>query len=126
MYDSDLTPADRVLRGRLAAHTSWARTEDRSARTAPARRAALDRFEREVDPEGTLDAAERARRVEHARKAYFTGLALKSARARRNRQDSAVTREEPASRHTDSDSSKAEELVPPRRRRRVVRKPFSW
>lgn len=80
-----LPPAERSLRGQIAAHKSWAHTENRSARTAPARKAALDRFEREVDPEGKLLPAERAQRAEHARKAYFAALALKSAQARRRR-----------------------------------------
>jgi hypothetical protein len=75
--------ADRSLIARLAAHESWARTSDPSARTEPARRALLDRFEREVDPDGLLPAEERARRAGHARKAYFTRLALRSAQARR-------------------------------------------
>jgi hypothetical protein len=69
--------------GRLGAHKSWANTENPTARTAPGRRAFLERFEREVDPDGVLPAAERARRAEHARKAYFTALALRSAKARR-------------------------------------------
>ncbi len=76
-------PHERALRARIAAHESWARTEDRTARTANARAAALDRFEKQVDPEGTLPPAERALRAEHKRKAYFTRLALKSAQARR-------------------------------------------
>lgn len=80
-----LTPTERSLRGQVAAHTSWARTDDRAARTAPARQAALDRFERQVDPEGLLLPAERAKRAESARKAYFAALALKSAKARRIR-----------------------------------------
>ncbi len=75
--------ADRSLIARLAAYESWARTADPSARTEPARRALLDRFEREVDPDGLLSAEERARRAGHARKAYFTRLALRSAQARR-------------------------------------------
>jgi len=75
----------RSLRARVAAHTSWAATTDRAARTAPARRAALDRFERQVDPDGTLDPAERALRAESAKKAYFAGLALRSVEARRRR-----------------------------------------
>ncbi|MGY1634163.1 hypothetical protein ACI784_20860 [Geodermatophilus sp. SYSU D01186] len=75
--------ADRSLIARLAAHESWAKTTDPSARTAPARRALMDRFERQVDPDGVLSPAERARRAGHARKAYFTRLALRSARARR-------------------------------------------
>jgi hypothetical protein len=80
-----LTPSERVLRARLAAHTSWARTDDRSARTAPARKAALARFEEQVDPEGQLSATERARRAEHAMRAHMTRLALRSAQARRRR-----------------------------------------
>ena len=80
-----LTPSERSLRAQIAAHESWAHTEDRTARTAPARKAALDRFENEVDPEGALLPEERARRAEHARKAYFLRLALKSAQARKRR-----------------------------------------
>lgn len=37
----------RSQRGRLGAYTSWAKTEDRTARTANARKVAMDRFERE-------------------------------------------------------------------------------
>lgn len=77
------TPAERTLQARLAAHTLHSKVTDPVAHTAAARKAALDRFEREVDPDGTLDPAERARRAAHARKAYFTSLALKSAKARR-------------------------------------------
>jgi hypothetical protein len=78
-------PAERSLIGQIAAHQSWAHTQDRSARTAKARQAAFDRFEKEVDPEGLLIPAERARRAASARKAYFARLALKSAQARRRR-----------------------------------------
>lgn len=77
------TPTERRLHASIAAHESWAHTPDRAARTAPGRAALMAKFEREVDPDGTLPAEERARRAEHARKAYFQRLALKSARARR-------------------------------------------
>lgn len=73
----------RSLVARIAAHESWAATPDRSARTEPARRAMLARFEDEVDPDRILDPQDRAQRAEHARKAHFTRLALKSAKARR-------------------------------------------
>jgi hypothetical protein len=43
----------------------------------------MNRFERQVDPDGVLSPEERARRAGHARKAYFTRLALRSAQARR-------------------------------------------
>jgi hypothetical protein len=78
-----LTPVERTLRAQVAAHESWAHTENRSARTANARKAMLDKFERQVDPDNELSPAERAKRAEHARKAYYKRLALKSARARR-------------------------------------------
>jgi hypothetical protein len=75
--------ADRSLIARLAAHESWANTADPSARTAPARRVLMERFERQVDPDGILSPVERARRAGHARRAYFARLALRSAQARR-------------------------------------------
>lgn len=64
---------------------SWAKTEDRTARTAPAIRAFLERFEREVDPENRLTVQERTKRAEWARKAYYQRLAMKSVAARRRR-----------------------------------------
>lgn len=82
---SDDTPQFRRMRARLGAFESWARTEDRTARTWPARKAALDRFERQVDPDGVLTSQERAKRAEWARKAYMQRLALKSAAARQRR-----------------------------------------
>ena len=77
------TPEQRSLNARAAVHSSWANTPDRSRRTAPAREAALARFERQVDPDGVLAPAERARRAESARRAYFLGLSAKSAAKRR-------------------------------------------
>lgn len=82
---SKLTPAERSIRAQIASHESWARTTDRAARTANARKAALDRFEQQVDPDGILPPAERARRAEHARKAHFLRMAYKSAQVRRRR-----------------------------------------
>lgn len=79
-----LSPSERTLRSRIAAHERWSR-QDPVAGTAKAREAFLDRFEREVDPDGVLSPAERARRAGHARSAYFARLALASAKARRAR-----------------------------------------
>ena len=78
--------------GRIGAHTKWARTPDRTAATAAARIAFLERFETEVDPDRTLAPEERARRAESARKAYFARLALKSADTRRRRTEAAALR----------------------------------
>ncbi|WP_006247202.1 hypothetical protein [Mycolicibacterium tusciae] len=82
---ADDTPQFRIMRARLGAFESWARTEDRTARTRPARKAALERFEREVDPEGALTPQERAKRAEWARKAHMQRMAMKSAAARKRR-----------------------------------------
>lgn len=90
MAAANLSPEMRSLRASIASHTSWAQTNDRAARTAPARRAAMDRFEREVDPEGVLTPAERAKRAENARRAHFQRMAYKSAKARQRRKASAA------------------------------------
>jgi len=79
------TPVERQLRASLASHMSWARTPDPSARTAPARAAFRRRFELEADPKGKLPVAERERRAEHLRAAYYTRLALLSVQARRRK-----------------------------------------
>ncbi len=77
-----MTPEQRVLRAKIAAHVRWSR-QDPVEGTSSARAAFLERFEREVDPDQVLPPDERARRAEHARKAHFSRLAMASARARR-------------------------------------------
>ncbi len=81
-----LSPAQRSLRARAAAHALHALggTSTRAGTTA-----FLERFDRQVDPDGLLSPDERARRAAHARKAYMTGLALKASRARSRRSPSA-------------------------------------
>lgn len=81
-----MNPSERSLRAKLAADTLHGEV-DPFAHTEPARRTFLARFEKEVDPDLRLDPAERARRAEHAKRAYFTRLALLSAKARRQRTD---------------------------------------
>lgn len=77
------SPGERALVSTVAAHDSWARTPDRSARTAPARTAFDRRFLDQVDPDRVLSEDERNRRAASARKAYFARLTLKSIQARR-------------------------------------------
>ena len=77
------TPEDLTRIARLGAIASWAKTFDRSARTAPARRAALERFERQVDPDGLLSPVDRAEQALIARRDYFHELAEKSIAVRR-------------------------------------------
>lgn len=80
MVAQRLTPEQRSLRSRVAAHSQHAQGK---TNTGPAREAMRRKFELQVDPDGVLPPDELAKRVEHARKAYFGGLALKSATARR-------------------------------------------
>ncbi len=79
-----LTPEQRSLRARLAAFAMHSQHDSRET-SAPGRAAFNERFAREVDPGGVLPDAERERRAECARKAYFVGLALKSSKARSRR-----------------------------------------
>ncbi len=78
----NVSPAERSLNARLAAHALHAQRDSRQT-TANGRAAFLARFDREVDPDGVLEPEERRRRAEQARRAYFTRLALASAKARR-------------------------------------------
>ncbi len=70
-----MTEAERKLAASIAAHESWANTLNRSARTAPARAALDAKFLDQADGDPV--------RAAHLRKAYFKGLALKSAQGRR-------------------------------------------
>jgi hypothetical protein len=79
---TELTPTERSLRAKAAAHTKWAH-HDPVAGTAKARATFLQSFIDKVDPDRTLPEAERLRRAESARSAHFADLAYRSARARR-------------------------------------------
>lgn len=89
----NLTSNERSMRASKAANTRWSRTSSADA-SEQARRRILDRFDRLVDPEGTMDPGERVRRADQARRAHFTGLALKAAKARRLRAQAAALQAE--------------------------------
>jgi hypothetical protein len=75
----------KTLRARKGAHAMHASHDSRRVSQA-ARDASPGSdlyWEMQVDPDGTLDPAERTRRAGHAKKSYFLGLALKSAKARK-------------------------------------------
>lgn len=78
-----MTPAQRSLRARTAAHARWSKTPDRAAATKPATDAFLARFEEQVDPDGRYDPATRRRLARSALTAHMTGLALRSSQARK-------------------------------------------
>jgi hypothetical protein len=84
-----MTPEQRRIRASIAANVMHAKNDPREI-TAAARAAFLRRFEREADPDGVLEPAERARRAEHLRKAYFGRLALASSKARAARRAAGI------------------------------------
>jgi hypothetical protein len=83
---ASMTPEQRTLRARAAAHVQWANETDRTARLANARAALKARFEREareLHPNGSPELIARA--AESLRKAHMARMALASSRARARR-----------------------------------------
>jgi hypothetical protein len=80
----NMNPNERSNRARVAAFTMHSRHDVRET-SKPGRDAFLKRFETEVDPQGRLEPEERMRRAVAARRAYFSKLGAKSARARQER-----------------------------------------
>jgi hypothetical protein len=74
--------SDQTLRGRIGAYRLHA-LHDSLVTTAKARKAFLDSFEVQVDPDGVLTLEERRRRATAARRAHFIRLARLSAISRR-------------------------------------------
>jgi hypothetical protein len=81
---SEITPIERRLRAQQAANTRWSR-EDPTEQGRKMRAGLDQKFLNEVDPDRTLPEAERARRAENARKAFYQSLARASVKARRER-----------------------------------------
>lgn len=79
------SPSERALAAQIAAHTSWANTPDRAARTVKARAA--------LDAKFLAAAAGDPVKAEHLRKAHYLRLALTSAKARRLKGKAAVAPE---------------------------------
>jgi len=75
------TAEARAQAGRIGAAVLHSRYDSREL-TERGRATFLSRFDREVDPLGELDPAERARRSEQAKRAYFLRLAHRSAKVR--------------------------------------------
>ena len=76
-------PFDRDT-ARIAALNRWAHEDDPAAATSPARQGFLARFERQVDPDGTLHPDERERRARRAMRAHMISIARKKKVKRSN------------------------------------------
>jgi hypothetical protein len=98
-----LSPSERSIRASIAANEKWAHADPVEG-TAKARAKFLASFLDEVDPDRKLPEAERLRRAESARKAFYTRLAFLSAKARRRRKSVDATNAGPNNRR----SSKSE------------------
>jgi hypothetical protein len=79
------------IQAQAAAHTSWAKTPDRTARTAAAREAILQKLEQQVDPDGVMSPGDRRKAAENARKAQLLWAAQKSADVRAARKRAVAT-----------------------------------
>ena len=82
---TSLTPEQRTLRARLAAHESWSNTEDRTARASAGHRASpasVEYWLERVDPAGTMTTKARRAAARSKRDAYMTRLAFNACRAR--------------------------------------------
>jgi hypothetical protein len=75
-------PFRSSAQARAAAHSSWAKTPDRAARTAAGREAAVARFEREVDPDGRMTAGDRRKAAVNAQRAHIYAMSQKGVDAR--------------------------------------------
>jgi hypothetical protein len=89
MSDTEMTPEQRRLRASAASQSRWAMEPDRRVAMEPAKRGFRARFERQVDPDGTLSPQERAVRTDMAIKAHMASLALKSSRSRQRKRKAA-------------------------------------
>jgi hypothetical protein len=85
MTDDDPRRDQRILRVRLAAYAHQDDPEITRLRSERIERLSRDRFEDQVDPDRKLKPEERAARARSARRAYYTGLAFHSSRARAQR-----------------------------------------
>lgn len=70
-----MTSSERSLIGQIGAHKSWAKTANRSARTAPARDGLAQRFLEQAGGDPL--------RAESLRKAFYAEMTYKSVQARR-------------------------------------------
>jgi hypothetical protein len=86
-----MNTSERAMRARIASYHSWAKTKDRPARTAAARKASHEtRFlnqARELHPDASDEQIAQA--ADALKKAYYSDLAKRSAISRRIRSEEA-------------------------------------
>jgi uncharacterized membrane protein len=80
---TSLTPEQRRLRAQIAANDRWSKPGARERQAHVIAEARLARHEQLVDPDGTLNPAERRQLAENSLRAEMARLALRSSRARK-------------------------------------------
>lgn len=68
------TPTERSTIAKIAANTRWSQEDDRAAATAKARNnspASIEYWMKKVDPDDKMPRAERLKRAENAKTAYY-------------------------------------------------------
>ena len=76
-----VTPEQRRLRAQIAATARWSR-ESPVVNARRGQEGLVAKFEREVDPDGTLPPEERARRAASARRSHMLRLSARSSKVR--------------------------------------------
>jgi hypothetical protein len=89
-----LSPAERSIRGQIAANARWAREPDRLAATAAGRRAMFEHFLDLVDPNRQLPEKQRIKMAENARAAHLAKIRLKSLKVRKMRAEADLIEQE--------------------------------
>lgn len=81
--------SERSLAARAAAATRWAKCDDRTAATKPARDGMRAKFARQIDPGGILPPHEREYRVDQMVKAHMLRMSIASRKARAAKREAA-------------------------------------
>jgi hypothetical protein len=102
-----LLASPKAQAGRIGAFVQHSRHDSRE--TSAAARAASEsqlnqRLLTEIDPDNLLPDAERARRLEYARKAHFARLAMAAAQARAKKRQKVIEASVQGRRHSTSTS----------------------
>ena len=102
---TNLTPAQRTLRARVAAYARAARYDGREV-TRAAFGGRMAKLAAQVDPEGTLPEIERQRRAYALMRSQMSALSLKASRARSKQKAAPVVAVRPGAAQEGSGGSR--------------------
>jgi hypothetical protein len=91
------------------AHLSWAKTPNRTARTAPGRATADAALEAKIDPDGVMSEADRAKAIKNLRQAHMIRMSRLAAEKRAAK---VATKKKAAAPSTPGDGQSANDTHP--------------